>query len=47
MVDKPNRGPLSVWEGEDTYLAEGATQFPVVHSVRCPSSAEQKTLTFR
>ncbi len=33
MSDKPSLGTLSVWAGEDTYLAEGATQVPVVHSV--------------
>jgi len=33
MSDKPRLGTLSVWAGEDTYLAEGATQVPVVHSV--------------
>ncbi len=29
----PGSGTLSVWAGEDSYLAEGATQVPVVHSV--------------
>jgi cystathionine gamma-synthase len=30
---KPNWGTLSVWAGEETYLAQGATQAPVFHSV--------------
>lgn len=29
----PHPGTLSVWAGEETYLAQGATQVPVVHSV--------------
>jgi cystathionine gamma-synthase len=29
----PHPGTLSVWAGEETYLARGATQVPVVHSV--------------
>ncbi len=33
MSNKPSLGTLSVWAGEDTYLAEGATQVPVVQSV--------------
>lgn len=30
---KPNLETLSVWAGEETYLAQGATQVPVFHSV--------------
>lgn len=30
---QPQRGTLCVWAGEDTYLMQGATQVPVVHSV--------------
>ena len=33
MPDKPHLSTLSVWAGEESYLAEGATQVPVVHSV--------------
>jgi cystathionine gamma-synthase len=33
MSTQPGSGTLSVWAGEDSYLAEGATQVPVVHSV--------------
>jgi len=33
MIQKPGLGTLSVWGGEDEYLAHGATQVPVVHSV--------------
>ncbi len=33
-MSKPTKkGTLAVWAGEDTYLAEGSTQVPVVHSV--------------
>ncbi len=31
--NKPNLDTLSVWAGEETYLAQGATQVPVFHSV--------------
>jgi cystathionine gamma-synthase len=31
--EKPGRGTVSVWGGEDRYLVDKATQVPVVHSV--------------
>ncbi len=31
--NRPKWGTLSVWAGEDKYIAEGSTQVPVVHSV--------------
>jgi cystathionine gamma-synthase len=33
MSNTRRLGTLSVWAGEDTYLAQGSTQVPVVHSV--------------
>lgn len=30
---QPGQGTLAVWAGEETYLLQGATQVPVVHSV--------------
>ncbi len=33
MSNSSKQGTLSVWAGEDHYLAQGATQVPVVHSV--------------
>ncbi len=33
MSKKSHLGTRSVWSGEETYLMEGATQVPVVHSV--------------
>jgi cystathionine gamma-synthase len=33
MLKPDKMGTLAVWAGEDSYLAEGATQVPVVHSV--------------
>jgi cystathionine gamma-synthase len=31
--DRPKLGTLSVWAGEEEYIAQGSTQVPVVHSV--------------
>ncbi len=33
MTKQPGAGTLSIWAGEETYLMQGATQVPVVHSV--------------
>ncbi len=33
QAKRPHLGTLTVWGGEETYLMQGATQVPVVHSV--------------